>query len=55
MFPSKRMPGQLGNVRRSVQNLVVVRVDAERQLLLVKGSVPGADGRDVIVLPAVKG
>jgi len=54
VFPGKRMPGQLGNVRRSIQNLVVVRVDAERQLLLIKGSVPGASGRDVIVRPAVK-
>ena len=55
VFPGKRMPGQLGNVRRSIQNLIVVRVDAERQLLLIKGSVPGASGRDVIVRPAVKG
>jgi large subunit ribosomal protein L3 len=55
VFPGKRMPGQLGNVRRSIQNLIVVRIDAERQLLLIKGSVPGASGRDVIVRPAVKG
>jgi large subunit ribosomal protein L3 len=54
VFPGKRMPGQLGNVRRSVQNLVVVRIDAQRQLLLIKGSVPGANGRDVVVRPAVK-
>jgi large subunit ribosomal protein L3 len=54
VFPGKRMPGQLGNVRRTVQNLVVVRVDAERQLLLVRGSVPGTNGRDVIVRPAAK-
>jgi len=54
VFPGKRMAGQLGNVQRSVQNLVVVRVDPERQLLLIKGSVPGAAGRDVIVRPAVK-
>ena len=54
VFPGKRMAGQLGNVRRSIQNLVIVRVDAERQLLLVKGSVPGASGGDVIVSPAVK-
>ena len=44
----------LGNVRRTTQNLVVVRIDAERQLLLVKGAVPGSKGRDVIVRPAVK-
>jgi len=54
VFPGKRMPGQLGNVRRSIQNLTVVRIDAERQLLLIKGSVPGSSGRDVIVRPAVK-
>ncbi|TAN51884.1 MAG: 50S ribosomal protein L3 [Betaproteobacteria bacterium] len=54
VFPGKRMPGQLGNVRRTIQNLVVVRVDADRQLLLVRGSVPGSNGRDVIVSPAVK-
>ena len=55
VFPGKRMPGQLGNVRRTVQNLVIVRIDAERQLLLVRGSVPGSTGRDVVVQPAVKG
>ena len=54
VFPGKRMPGQMGNARRSIQNLIVVRVDTERQLLLIKGSVPGASGRDVIVRPAVK-
>ncbi len=55
VFPGKRMPGHLGNARRTVQNLVVVRVDAERQLLLIKGSVPGSNGRDVVVRAAVKG
>ena len=55
VFPGKRMAGHLGNVRRTVQNLVVVRVDAERQLLLVRGAVPGSRGRDVVVRPAVKG
>jgi large subunit ribosomal protein L3 len=54
VFPGKRMPGQLGNVQRSIQNLTVVRIDVERQLLLIKGSVPGSSGRDVIVRPAVK-
>jgi len=49
------MAGHLGNKRRTTQNLTVVRIDAERQLLLVKGSVPGFSGRDVIVWPAVKG
>jgi len=50
----KKMCGHLGNVRRSTQNIEVVRVDAERNLLLVKGSVPGARGGDVIIRPAVK-
>jgi large subunit ribosomal protein L3 len=54
VFPGKRMPGHLGDKRRTISNLVVVRVDAERQLLLVKGSVPGSKGRDVLVRPAVK-
>jgi large subunit ribosomal protein L3 len=50
----KKMCGHMGNVRRSTQNIVVVRVDAERNLLLVRGSVPGAKGGDVIIRPAVK-
>ena len=54
VFPGKRMAGHLGNVKRTTQNLVVVRIDAERQLLLVKGSVPGFAGRDIVVRPAVK-
>jgi large subunit ribosomal protein L3 len=48
------MAGQMGNVRTTTQNLEVVRVDAERNLLLVKGAVPGSIGGDVIVKPAVK-
>jgi len=55
VFPGKRMAGHLGDVRRSAQNLVVVRVDAERQLLLVRGAVPGGSNGDVIVRPAAKG
>ena len=54
VFPGKRMAGQYGNVARTTQNLEVVRVDVERQLLLVKGAVPGSKGGDVIVRPAVK-
>jgi large subunit ribosomal protein L3 len=50
----KRMSGHMGNVRRTTQNIEVVRVDTERSLLLVKGSVPGAKGGDVIIRPAVK-
>jgi large subunit ribosomal protein L3 len=55
VFPGKRMAGQLGNVRRTIPNLEIVRIDAERQLLLVKGSVPGSNGRDVVVRLAAKG
>jgi len=55
VFPGKRMAGHLGNVKRTTQNLTVVRIDAERQLLMVKGSVPGFSGRDVVVRTAVKG
>ena len=55
VFPGKRMPGQLGNVKRTTQNLEVLRVDATRGLLMIKGAVPGSKGRDVIVRPAVKG
>jgi large subunit ribosomal protein L3 len=54
VFPGKRMTGHLGDVQRTVQNLQIVRIDAERQLLLVMGAVPGAPGGDVIVRPAVK-
>lgn len=54
VFPGKKLPGHLGDVQRTLQNLEVVRVDAERQLLLVKGAVPGHKGADVIVHPAVK-
>lgn len=55
VFPGKRMAGHLGADTRTTQGLEVVRVDVERQLLLVKGAVPGAKGGDVIVRPAVKG
>ncbi|MDH3645544.1 MAG: 50S ribosomal protein L3 [Gammaproteobacteria bacterium] len=54
VFKGKKMSGQMGNVNRTAQNLQVVRVDAERNLILVKGSVPGCKGGDVIVKPAVK-
>lgn len=54
VFKGKKMSGHMGNVRRNVQNLEVVRVDSERSLLLVKGAVPGAAGGNVIVRPAVK-
>ncbi|MCC6207367.1 MAG: 50S ribosomal protein L3 [Gammaproteobacteria bacterium] len=54
VFKGKRMAGHMGDVQRSIQNLEVVRVDTERNLLLVRGSVPGASGGDVIVRPSVK-
>ena len=54
VFPGKRLPGQYGNVTRTVQTLKVVRVDAERGLLLVKGAVPGAEGGHIVVRPSVK-
>ncbi|WP_341675970.1 50S ribosomal protein L3 [Niveibacterium sp. SC-1] len=54
VFPGKRMTGHLGAANTTVQNLEVVRVDVERGLLLVKGAVPGHDGGDVVVRPAVK-
>jgi len=54
VFKGKRMAGHMGSVRRTTQNLEVVSVDTERNLLLIKGAVPGARGGDVIVTPAVK-
>ncbi|HET9679095.1 MAG TPA: 50S ribosomal protein L3, partial [Gammaproteobacteria bacterium] len=54
VFKGKKMSGHMGNVNRTAQNLQIVRVDAERNLLLVKGAVPGSTGGDVIVRPAVK-
>ena len=54
VFPGKRMPGHYGHVTRTVQTLTVVRVDKERGLLLVKGSVPGMDGGHVVVHVAAK-
>ena len=54
VFPGKRMAGHLGNVNRTIQLLEVARVDAERSLLMVKGSVPGAKNCAVIVRPSVK-
>ena len=54
VFKGKKMSGQMGNVRRTIQNLEVVRVDSERNLLLIKGAVPGHRGGRVIVRPAIK-
>ena len=54
VFKGKKMSGQMGNVRRTVQNLEVVRVDSDRNVLLIKGAVPGSAGGKVIVRPAIK-
>ena len=54
VFPGKRMAGHLGAVASTVQNLEIARVDTERQLLMVKGAVPGAKNGSVVVTPAVR-
>jgi len=54
VFKGKKMAGHMGDKQRTIQTLELVRVDEERGLLLIKGSVPGAKGSDVIVRPAVK-
>ena len=54
VLPGKKMSGQMGNVRTTTQNLEVVRVDAERNLLLIRGAVPGSRNGDVIIRPAIK-
>ena len=55
VFKGKKMAGHMGSVSHTTQNLTVVRVDAERNLLLVKGAVPGARGSSVVIKPAIKG
>ena len=55
VFPGKKMSGHMGAVQQSTQNLEIVRVDAERGLIAVRGAVPGAPGGDVIVRPSSKG
>jgi len=54
VMPGKRMAGHLGDKQRTTQNLVVARIDKERQLLLIRGAVPGSAGGNVVVRPAVK-
>jgi len=54
VFPGKRMTGHMGDVTRTVQNLEIARIDADRQLVLIRGAVPGAKNGRVVVLPAVK-
>ena len=55
VFPGKKMSGHMGDVTQTTQNLRVVKVDAERGLIAVRGAVPGAPGGDVIVRPTSKG
>jgi large subunit ribosomal protein L3 len=54
VFPGKRMSGHLGAVQRTTQKLTIVRIDTERQLLLIKGAVPGSENGDLVVHPSVK-
>ena len=54
VFPGKKMPGHLGEAKRTTQNLEIVRIDSERNLLLIKGAIPGSKGSNVVVKPAVK-
>ena len=54
VFKGKKMAGQMGSERVTVQSLEIVRVDAERGLILIKGAIPGAPGSDIVVKPAVK-
>lgn len=54
VFKGKKMAGHLGDVKRTVQNLTIHSIDSERNLILVKGAVPGAKGGDVVVVPASK-
>jgi large subunit ribosomal protein L3 len=55
VFPGKKMAGHMGAVRRSAMNLEVVKIDSERHLIAIKGSVPGSKGGNLIIRPAVKG
>ena len=55
VWKGKKMAGQMGSERKTVQSLEIVRVDAERNLLLIKGAVPGATGAHVFVQPSIKG
>ncbi|MCX7085651.1 MAG: 50S ribosomal protein L3 [Methylococcales bacterium] len=54
VFKGKKMEGHLGNVKTTIQNLTIHAVDADRNLILVKGAVPGAKGSDIVITPAMK-
>lgn len=55
VFKNQKMPGHMGSKRRTVQNLRVIRVDAEKNLILIRGAIPGANGDTVVVRSAIKG
>jgi large subunit ribosomal protein L3 len=55
VWKNQAMPGHMGQLRRTVQNLTIVKVLADKNILLVKGAIPGANGDDVIVRTAIKG
>lgn len=54
VFPGKKMAGQLGSKKRTTQNLEVVRIDSKRNLILIKGAIPGSKGSDIEIKPAIK-
>lgn len=54
VFKGKKMAGHMGNVQKTVQSLEIVRVDSDRNLILVKGAIPGAKGGNVVITPSVK-
>jgi len=54
VFKGKRMAGHMGNVQRTIQGLEIVRVDSERNLIMIKGALPGAKGGDLLIKPSVK-
>jgi large subunit ribosomal protein L3 len=54
VFKGKKMEGHLGNANRTIQNLVIKSIDQDKNIILVKGSVPGSKGSDVVITPAVK-
>lgn len=54
VFPGKRMSGRMGGVRRTTQNLEIIRLDEKRNLILVKGAIPGSKGSDVLIRPSIK-
>ena len=54
IFPGKKMSGQLGNVKRTIQNLEIIKIDKDRNLLLIKGAIPGSKGGKVIISSSIK-